>query len=336
MNPAALDWEVLDRLRATFLHGDKTSGPYWRARTDLETYEATYGARIGWKWEAVLAELRARGWTPPAGGTVLDWGCGSGIAGRRVVQAHGAAHFARLLVHDHSALAADYAADRARQVLPALPVQPAPPEWLAGADPIALLVVSHVLNELDAAARADLAGVCRRAGAILWVEPGTHPVGRALSGWRDTLLAEGLHAVAPCAHQAACGMLTADNARHWCHFFAAPPPTIFSDSGWVRFGQRAGIDLRSLPYSFLALDRRPVAFPAGGSRIIGAPRLFKGHAKLCNCDAAGVAELVLQQRTDKTLFKSFKHPTGPLLYRWTRDGARIHAAENLLRDPPGA
>src|SRR5687768_661234 len=124
-----LDWEVLDRLRETFLSGDKTAGPYWHTITDLECYDFTYGERIGWKWDAMLNELKRRGWTPGGGPssretasadknpasqelgppdkaaiTVLDWGCGSGIAGRRVVEFFGAGNFSRLLLHDHSTL----------------------------------------------------------------------------------------------------------------------------------------------------------------------------------------------------------------------------------------
>ena len=86
MNLESLDWEVLDRLRATFLSDARTEGPYWHTLTDLECYDLTYAERIGWKWDAVLDELRLRGWTAPAGATVLDWGCGSGVAGRRVVR----------------------------------------------------------------------------------------------------------------------------------------------------------------------------------------------------------------------------------------------------------
>src|SRR3954470_4086812 len=107
MNWETLDWEILDRLRETFLSRDKTAGPYWHTITDLECYDFTYGERIGWKWDAVLRELKARGWKPTPGATVLDWGCGSGIAGRRVIQAFGPDHFSRLLLHDHSALAMD-------------------------------------------------------------------------------------------------------------------------------------------------------------------------------------------------------------------------------------
>ena len=48
------------------------------------------------------------------------------------------------------------------------------------------------------------------------------------------------------------------------------------DSNWVKFGQRAGIDLRSLPYCFLALDRR---VPAAPVENLSAP--FPGRALRC-------------------------------------------------------
>ena len=52
-----LDWEALDRLREGFLTGAAARGPYWKSLGDLANYDLTYGERIGWKWDAVLAEL---------------------------------------------------------------------------------------------------------------------------------------------------------------------------------------------------------------------------------------------------------------------------------------
>jgi len=326
MNWESLDWEVLDRLRETFLAAAKAAGPYWHTITDLECYDCTFGERIGWKWDAVLRELRQRGWSPPPGATVLDWGCGSGIAGRRVVEFFGAANFSAVHVSDYSPLAVDFAQHRARQSFPRLTVGRG-----AGAGPIGVLVLSHVLNELDETARTELRELATRADTILWVEPGTHAVSRALGAWRAQLGAS-LAVVAPCTHQAACGILAAGNERHWCHFFAAPPAGIQADSGWVKFGQRAGIDLRSLPYCFLALDRRAFAAPAGFSRIIGEPRHYKGYVKLFNCDVDGVADLTLQQRDAPEIFKALKRADGPQLHRWTHTDGRITPIQSQTRD----
>ena len=162
MNWESLDWEVLDRLRETFLTDAKTAGPYWHTVTDLECYDFTFGERIGWKWDAVLRELRQRGWSPPPGATILDWGCGSGIAGRRVLDFFGPANFAGLQVFDHSALAMEFALHQARQSFPGLAVGPA-----TGDGPIGVLVLSHVLNELDENARAELRTLTDRAETIL-------------------------------------------------------------------------------------------------------------------------------------------------------------------------
>ena len=347
MNWESLDWEVLDRLRESFLSGAAADGPYWHTVTDLECYNFTYGQRIGWKWDAVLDELKLRQWRPPAGvaaeggvpgRTILDWGCGSGVASRSVVDFFGAENFSRLFVHDHSALAMDFAEHHARQRFPALDVCRATPRLLAGEEPIDVLVLSHVLNELHDIDLTALGQLMNRAASILWVEPGNHEVSRVLGHWRKKLVGA-FRVVAPCTHQAACGVLAAGNEQHWCHFFAATPTGIHADSGWAKFARRAGIDLRSLPYSFLALDRAvPALRPAGRisgaddedvgwSRIIGEPRLYKGYAKIFNCDAGGVTELTLQKRTDPALFKELKRARGPLVYRWTRAGGVITAVE---------
>jgi hypothetical protein len=331
MNWETLDWEALDRLRETFLTDAKTAGPYWHTITDLESYDFTFGERIGWKWDAVLNELKQRDWSP-AGGTILDWGCGSGIAGRRVLAAFGVSNFSRLLVHDHSSLAMDFAEHQGRKLFPALEVGRPDTRFLRSNEPIGILVLSHVLNELDDIARAELTELCARAETILWVEPGTHEVSRALGVWREKLRAT-MTAVAPCPHQAACGILAAGNERHWCHFFAAPPAGVHADSGWVKFGQRAGIDLRSLPYCFLALDRRARPAPDGFSRIIGEPRHYKGYAKIYNCDATGVNDLMLQKRDAPEIFKALKHAGGPLLHRWTHANGRITPVASPPAEP---
>jgi hypothetical protein len=326
-----LDWPILDRLREGFLSGAAARGPYWQTGADLAQYDATYGERIGWKWDAVLGELRRRGWSPPAppepdrGLIVADWGCGSGIAGRRVIAAFGPERVGTLQVHDHSSLAREFAARRAREQFPHLQTAELRPE-----SPIDLLVVSHVLNELSAESRRQLRETLDRARAILWVEPGTHSVSRDLATWREQLRPT-FSVIAPCTHAAACGMLAPENAQHWCHAFAPPPSGIYADSDWVKFGQRAGIDLRSLPYCFLALGRTPRAgqAPSDGlttARIIGDARHYKGYAKVLSCEASGLADLTLQKRDAPDLFKTLKRGPSLPIYRWRREGDRIKEA----------
>ncbi|MDR2675714.1 MAG: small ribosomal subunit Rsm22 family protein [Opitutaceae bacterium] len=365
MDISRLDWHALDRLRDGFIGGAAARGPYWRTPADLAGYDATYGERIGWKWDHVLAELRLRRWTPRAR-TLVDWGCGSGIAGRRVIGALGIGHFDTLTVWDHSPLAREFAAGAARRAFPTLNVAAAAAPEKSIAAPFTL-VVSHVINELSPPARDSLLALARRAAAILWVEPGTHADSRALVAVREALRA-GFRVIAPCPHQAACGLLAPGAGRHWCHFFAPPPAGIYADSGWVKFGRRAGIDLRSLPYSFLVLEKNTAAAGDGGgtgdaseppppaassspaglvpppallplapgsSRIIGRPRLHKAHATLCNCDESGVAELTLPRRADPGFFKTLgREPPHPPLHRWQREGDRITAVGQPFPSSP--
>lgn len=321
-----IDWNALDRLRSGFLSGTAATGPYWRTAGDLANYDFTYGERIGWKWDHVLRELRLRGWRPGAR-TVFDWGCGSGIAARRVISFFGAGNFEALTVWDHSPLATDFAATAAQREFPALHVAQATPGLLASDEPIGLLLVSHVLNELSPDGLAGLRALITRAEAVLWVEAGTHDVSRALGKLRDELQSD-FRVVAPCTHSLGCPMLAPGNERHWCHFFAPPPSEIFANSEWVKFGQRAGIDLRSLPYAFLALDRtRGEPPPDNLSRVIGRPEHFKPYARLLNCDASGLTELELPKRADPGLFKQLERTKAPLVYRWQRSGDKILAGE---------
>jgi len=327
VNFSELDWDALDRHRERFLEGKPCDGPYWASADELASYDATYGERIGWKWDAVLEELDMRGWAPP-GGTVLDWGCGSGVAGRRVIGRHGPGRFDSLVVWDHSPIAVDFALEAAARAFPGLAASAATRGYLNGHEPIGLLVVSHVLNELGPAALAEIRALAGRARAVVWTEPGSRGTSRALGSIRDGW-ATSFRVVAPCTHAKPCPVLQPGNERHWCHHFAAPPPGVFADSYWVRFAQRAGIDLRSLPYSFVALDRAWNPSAAGLSRVIGRPEAFKPYVRFLNCDAGGLAELTVARRSSAALCKELERTKRPLVYRWARDGQKVAGGSPL-------
>ncbi|HVY69359.1 MAG TPA: small ribosomal subunit Rsm22 family protein [Verrucomicrobiae bacterium] len=334
-----LDWAALDRLRATFLAGTPTRGAYWESLGDLAVYDFTYAQRIAWKWDAMLGELGRLQWQAPPGVRVLDWGCGSGVASRRAIDFIGVERVAELALHDQSPLAVEFASRRARELFPELKVEHAEGATVSAGAAVDILVLSHVLNELTPEARAGLLRLARRARIILWVEPGTHATSRDLIALREELLPE-FAVIAPCTHPCACGMLAAGNERHWCHHFAVPPPGLMGDANWTRFAQRAGIDLRSLPFSYLVLERKdsrmplPGSLPDGWSRVIGAPRCYKGFAKVFSCQADGVRELMLQKRDDRVVFKDLDRPGTPTLYRWETAGDRIVRAERRDQNDP--
>ncbi len=320
MSLPPLDWKTLDRLREGFLGATGAKDPYWTSLSDLFNYNATYAERIGWKWDAALREASLRGWKP-ARGLMLDWGCGSGIASRRLLSAFGADHFESLLLWDHSPLAIDFSLQEAARLHPKLNVAAATPGFLAGDTPIGLLVVSHVLNELDEAALTSLSRLILRSEMVFWVEPGTHEIARRLQGVRDSLL-ERLQPIAPCPHGKACPMLAQGHERHWCHFFAPPPPEIFCNRDWVQFGKRAGIDLRSLPYSFLLLKRRLQTQEETKQqdrslhRLIGHPEHFKPYARALTCSWAGLQEVQISKSRHKALYKELGKSKDPLFFSW--------------------
>jgi len=180
-----------------------------------------------------------------------------------------------------------------------------------------------VLTELSAHQEQQLINLARMATAVIWVEPGTFECSRRLIALREQLR-DCHQIVAPCVHRQTCGMLAEANARHWCHFFAPSPPEVFTDSHWARFAKIAGIDLRSLPVSYLVLDKRPQpAFAAGTVRVIGPARFRKGHLLVTGCDAAGVQECRLTKRVLPEQFTQFHKDQAGTLQTWQRAGAEI-------------
>ncbi len=317
MNWETIDWRALDRLRQAFLGGKAGAADYWQSENDLASYDATFAQRIGWKWDYVLAELVRRGWSPP-GGSLLDWGCGSGIAHRAFLDHFGVESVSAVHLWDRSALAVSFAQHRAREKYPGLNVQ-------SGSSPETdIVLLSHVLTELEPKQVEELADkFAAIATCILWVEPGTYEASLTLIAIRERLR-ERMKIVAPCTHQGPCGILAPGNENHWCHHFAAPPPEVFTDGNWTKFGQLAGVDLRSLPLSFLVLDKRPVPeLPPTAVRLIGRPRVYKAHALALGSSVKGVSEYRIKKSILPEQFRKARKGELDVLQHFETDGSEV-------------
>ncbi len=296
--PSDIDWNALDRLRRSYLAGDAGEHNSWRSEEDLAAYDATFAQRIGWKWDFVLEDLGRMGWTPPVG-EWLDWGCGSGIAMRAFLDHFGEQTATAARFFDHSPLAMQFAADRCRARFPGVEVR------IGGVHEGSArgVLVSHVLTELTPSQIAGLETILAGATSILWVEPGTRGASLALVGVRERLRGR-FEIVAPCVHPGRCGLLAPGCESHWCHHFATPAPEVFTDPFWARFAKALGIDLRSVPLSYLVLDARPSPpLPADTWRMLGRPEVGKVAVRVIGCDAAGVAQRTRSRRDDPELWR---------------------------------
>lgn len=315
----------LDRLRAlreVLIGIEKrpagTDAPrYWSDARDVELYDRVFAARIGWKWDAVLEEVHRRaGLGAPR--TLLDWACGTGVATRTVLGRLGELP-EKVVLLDRDPGVLEHAVASVREAFPGVAVEgvsEAPEESFD------LCLASHVLDELDGQGLAALHAAFRRASRVLWVEPGSKATARRLSKSRDALL-DRFDVVAPCTHREACGMLAPERGRDWCHHFAEPPAFVHTTGEWGELGRELGIDLRSLPYSFLALDVDAVEHDPALVRRLGRPRVQRGRALVDACDAGGVHDEQLLQRDDKDLHKRLKKTSwaAPLLRR--EDSGRL-------------
>lgn len=309
------DWKRLEALRAQYLEG---GSPAWADERDLEIYARTFGERIAWKWRAVLAEAPVAA-LDPARGPVVEFGCGSGAASLACLRAGAVSGDATWHLLDRSLTARAFAARR----LTDAGVRDARADGRVPDGAIGLLIVSHVLGELDEETRSEVAALAERAQRVIAVEPGSVAGSTTLVRWRDEVLRSGtLRAVAPCPHSRGCPLSDRSGAPNdaWCHHFASPAPEAFTSGFWRRFAERIGIDLRDLPLSFCVLDASEA--PACGSddlepaRILGRPRWEKGRARFELCCTRGVIEADLLKRTAPKLHKGLREPEAePRAYR---------------------
>jgi len=292
----------IQRLRALFLddaRGDRALPDYWRDDADLRAYERVLGARIGWKWDAALSECKDRGMPRTDNAVVLDFGCGTGIAAMRYARAFGARE---ILCQDRSPIARDYAARAVAAAHPKIHARA-----IADADSddceFEVLLVSHVVSELDAASIARLKDLALRARFVVIVESGNKAAARKLAALRD-LLVPRMHVVAPCTHMAACPSLR--SPADWCHFFAEPPQAAFTEGEWAHASRDLGIDLRALPYAFLCLSRDPIAATTPPHRLLGRPEINKHDARVQLCESGALREVTIDKRTKKDTWRLLK------------------------------
>jgi ribosomal protein RSM22 (predicted rRNA methylase) len=222
----SIDWTQLAALRQRFIQNEGPGPDYWQNEETLRLYDRFFAERIGWKWDAVLRELKLRDWWPQSK-ILLDWGCGTGIATRKILQFWPELPIERVLLFDRSSQATSFASNRLRESFPDArfeieclhsvpdPVGPRP-------DSAYTLILSHVLNEAAQETQSEILKLGAAAQSLLWVEAGTRTVSRQLVGFRERWL-EDLNPVAPCPHAAGCGLLDSKNEAHWCHSFARSP-----------------------------------------------------------------------------------------------------------------
>ena len=332
MHLSSSELEQLQELRQIFLSEDPSRrGAYWRSAKQLRLYDRTLGQRIAWKWDAVLMELQRRGWSPPPGLTLLDWGCGSGIASRRVLARFGSESIQSVQLLDRSPLAVEVAREEIQGEFPDVPIEDAADTESDDAQPT-LLLISHVWNELRPSGRRKLLQAVSKSSATIWVEPGTHAASRGLLEAREQLREE-FRVIAPCTHAEVCGLTLAGNEKHWCHFFAQPSEEVFQDSAWMAFARQLKIDMRSTPYSFLVLESLGVSSTKKdpwhqAHRVLGRPKHHKGYSELYGCSVDGVSKLRVLARCNKELIRELRRDE-TTVYRMEIRGDEIDRAVSL-------
>jgi SAM-dependent methyltransferase len=311
-------WQKLRELRQFFLSAKPNRSSYWDSEQTVELYDQTLAVRIGWRWDAVISQLRSLHWQPREK-LFLDWGCGSGVASRKILEAFPNLECAYLA--DLSPHAEGYAAKTIHAQFPSISVRSGIPQG----EPFCLLL-SHVLGELDDRAEELLASIIDRASSLIWVEGGSATLSKKLAFWRARL---DLPVIAPCTHRQPCGMLAPENHLHWCHFFTRPPGETFMSAEWAEFAKQLKIDHRTVAFSYLVLDRAATNQRAGLARSIGSTRVYKASAKLQLCDDSGLHDVELMKRYFPEMWRALKKGWSPDLLQVEMNGSRI----SKLMDP---
>ncbi len=312
------DWQLLSDMRQAYL-GEKAQTLWSNARS-LELYDKFFGRRIADKWFSALAEFSDRGhaktfrlWaesmTPPL--QIWDWGCGTGRASRTFCESLGIDQAVDVVLTDKASFIEDWAFAAIESSRTAATKKVSSSQLELGN---LVLLISHVINELDSGKLGSLSDIAARAEWIFWVENGSKTTSRQLAQVRNKI--RHTHEIlAPCLGQNTCQATESKDHTHWCHFFAERTGDYFSDAEWAEFAKQLGVDLRSIPYSFFVARRRSVSEERVESAIedsatgahIGRARVYKGYVDTLVCDEnTQLQEWRYQKKSNADLYREFK------------------------------
>ena len=154
-----------------------------------------------------------------------------------------------------------------------------------------LVILGHVLNELDPGAQVSVVAAAWRltGGMLLIVEPGTPESFTVVRTARDALLAAGAHTIAPCAHDRPCPL-----ERDWCHF-----PQRLKRPDFQRRARGGPSEWEDAKFAYAAMARFPPDAPIWG-RVIREPTSNKAYAETTISSREGVARYRALKRHRET------------------------------------
>jgi ribosomal protein RSM22 (predicted rRNA methylase) len=158
-----------------------------------------------------------------------------------------------------------------------------------------LVVLGHVLNELDDSLRREVVQLAwdRCAGLLLIVEPGTSAAFPVVRAAREQLLALGAKTLAPCAHDEPCPL-----KGDWCHF-----PQKVHRPAFQRRAKEGTAGWEESKFSYAAMARFPPESPIWG-RLIHQPHVGKVGVELTVSSRRGIIK-PRSPRRDRARFREW-------------------------------
>lgn len=167
------------------------------------------------------------------------------------------------------------------------------PSQLPDKDPVDLLLIMNLVNELPDVANHRIVNACDKLaanGVVLVIEPAAQPASRRALQLRDVFCAAGWSVRLPCTRDGACPALEAD--EDWCHGewrFDRPQFMVDVDT---RIGNRREV----LKATYFAVTRAPAPRAETLYRIVSERQDSKAVSSAFACGADGRHRYELQKR----------------------------------------
>lgn len=228
--------------------------------------------------------------------SILDIGCGPGTAAWGGLDAWPSITKATLI--DRNARLLDLARELGSSRRTGLDfIQGEMAKSVATSPSADVVMASYALTEIPP---ANLTGILsalwdRTGKMLVIVEPGTVAGFQRILAYRDFLLAQDAHIIAPCSHEGPCPLAGHDR---WCHFGVRLPRS--RDHLLVK---DANVPFEDEKFSYLVAGKDTGG--ARGRRILATPKVTKAAISLTLCAPERVEERSVARR-DKNAYKIAK------------------------------